>query len=94
MTIQRDYENPFHAAFPKESFGLSSVEGYVSARTMVETLKRVPAGRFSREALITAAESLGKLDLGGFEVRYGPNDSTGSTFVDVTIISKYQAFVN
>ena len=94
LAIQRDYENHFHAAFPKESFGFSSMEGYVSARMMVETLKRVPAGRFSREALVTAAESLGRLDLGGFEVRYGPNDRTGSTFVDVTIISKNQAFVN
>ena len=94
LAIQRDYENHFHAAFPKESFGFSSMEGYVSARMMVETLRRVPAGRFSREALVTAAESLGKLDLGGYEVRYGRNDRTGSTFVDVTIISKNRAFIN
>ena len=94
LAILRDYQTHFRAAFPKESFGFSSMEGYLSARMMVETLKRVPAGRFSREALVTAAESLGRLDLGGFEVRYGPNDRTGSTFVDVTIISKNQAFVN
>ena len=70
------------------------MEGYVSARVMVEALRRVPPGRFSREALVTASESLGKLNLGGYEVRYGPNDRTGSTFVEVTIISKNQAFVN
>lgn len=93
LAIQRDYSNHFRAAFPKESFGFSSMEGYVSARVMVEMLRRVPASRLSRDALVAAAEKLGRLDLGGYEVRYGSNDRTGSAYVDITIISKNQTFI-
>ncbi|MGL4232792.1 MAG: ABC transporter substrate-binding protein, partial [Casimicrobium sp.] len=90
--IQRSYEDDLRRAYPNEPFGWSSLEGYVSAVVLVNGLKR--AGRsITRESLVTGMEKIGKLDLGGYEVRYGPNNRSGSLFVDVTIIKADGTFV-
>ena len=63
--------------------GYSSFEGYVNARILIEALRR--AGRnATREKLAEAMHSMRPYDLGGFEVRYGPNDHSGTDFVELT----------
>ncbi|WP_124383826.1 ABC transporter substrate-binding protein [Ralstonia sp. SET104] len=67
-------------------FDYGSIEGYIAARVFVEGLKR--AGRdLTREKLITALESIGNYDLGGFNVNFSPSNHVGSKFVEMTIIS-------
>ncbi len=44
-------------------------------------------------ALVAALEGLGEVDLGGFRVRYGPGQRSGSTFVDSTIITAQGRFM-
>lgn len=67
-------------------FDYGSMEGYVAARVFVEGLKR--AGRdLTREKLITALESMGNYDLGGFNVNFSPSNHVGSKFVEMTIIN-------
>ncbi|KHK50764.1 ABC transporter permease [Ralstonia sp. A12] len=67
-------------------FDYGSMEGYVAARAFVEGLKR--AGRdLTREKLITALESMGNYDLGGFNVNFSPSSHVGSKFVEMTIIN-------
>ena len=68
------------------------MEGYLSAVVLIEGLKR--AGRHpTHEVLVTAFEKMGRVDLGGYEVKYGPNDRTGSTFVDITFIKADGKFI-
>ncbi|CAN7253979.1 ABC transporter substrate-binding protein [Acidovorax sp. LjRoot117] len=63
--------------------GYSSLEGYVSGRLMIEALRR--AGRAaSREKLMEALHSMRPYDMGGFELRYGPQDHNGTDFVELT----------
>ncbi|KQO19103.1 hypothetical protein ASF16_10860 [Acidovorax sp. Leaf78] len=63
--------------------GYSSLEGYVSGRLMIEALRR--AGRTaSREKLMEALHSMRPYDMGGFELRYGPQDHNGTDFVELT----------
>ena len=63
--------------------GYSSFEGYVNARILLEALRRT--GRTgSREKLVEAMHSMRPYDMGGFEVRYGPNDHSGTDFVELT----------
>ncbi|MBH1979243.1 MAG: ABC transporter substrate-binding protein [Giesbergeria sp.] len=63
--------------------GYSSLEGYVNARILLEALRR--AGRNgTREKLVEAMHSMRPYDMGGFEVRYGPNDHSGTDFVELT----------
>ena len=63
--------------------GYSSLEGYVNARILIEALRR--SGRnATRDKLTEAMHSMRPYDLGGFEVRYGPNDHSGTDFVELT----------
>ena len=69
-------------------FDYGSMEGYIAARVFVEGLKR--AGRdLTREKLITALESMGNYDLGGFNVNFSPTNHVGSKFVEMTIINSH-----
>ncbi|WP_158290117.1 ABC transporter substrate-binding protein [Ramlibacter sp. WS9] len=62
------------------------LEGYLEALVMVEGLRR--AGRnLSRERLVSALESMTGHDFGGVLVKYGPNDRTGSAFVDIVMLN-------
>lgn len=63
--------------------GYSSLEGYISARLLAEALRR--CGRApGRERLVAAFESMQPHDLGGYEVRYGPQDHDGARYVELT----------
>lgn len=61
-------------------FDSISLEGYIAARVMVEGLRRSKAP-LTRETVEAGLASLGKLDLGGFALEYGPNSRGGSNFV-------------
>jgi ABC-type branched-subunit amino acid transport system substrate-binding protein len=70
----------------------SSMEGFIAAKVLVEGLRR--AGKQpTREKLIAGLESLKQFDLGGLDVTYGPDLRIGTTYIDITIISKTGKFV-
>jgi ABC-type branched-subunit amino acid transport system substrate-binding protein len=69
----------------------ATMEGYVSARIMVEALKR--AGKTpTREGVVNAFESM-QLNFGGYQVGYSPTTRTGSEFGDLTMISRDGKFI-
>jgi branched-chain amino acid transport system substrate-binding protein len=75
----------------EDKYSFTSLEGYIAAKLLVDGLKR--AGKTpTRESLISAIESLGTYDMGGFTVTFGPQEHNGSAFVDLTIISKNGTF--
>lgn len=61
------------------------LEGYVSAKVVVEGLRRAGPGP-SREKLRRALETLNRYDLGGLEVSYSPSDHSGLDYADLSII--------
>ncbi len=63
------------------------LEGYVEAKILVEGLRRAGVV-LTRDALVTALESLGSYDVGGMVVTYGPGKREGSRFVDLTMVSR------
>jgi len=74
----------------KESTGVkpnySGMEGYVAARVFTEALRR--AGRsLSREGFINAIQGMQNVNLGGFQVDFGPSKHTGSKFVELTLLT-------
>jgi ABC-type branched-subunit amino acid transport system substrate-binding protein len=81
----------YHAALvqcgAEPAHTVSGLEGYISARVLVEGLRR-SGGSNSREALIASLETMGKLDLGGIEVAFSPNNREGTTFVELLIIAR------
>lgn len=70
----------------------AAMEGFVAAKVLVEGLRRTGKNP-TREDFVRALESMRKLDLGGLMVDYGPNDRTGSEFVELTMIGRDGRFV-
>lgn len=92
IPVVREYTRLLKASSPTSEPNFSSLEGFVSAKVMVEGLKR--AGRnLTRESLIRALETMEPYDVGGFKIVYTNQDHRGSRYVDLTIISKDQKFV-
>lgn len=65
----------------------TSLEGYVAAKVFTEALRR--GGDTSREALIKSLEAMRNVDLGGFNVSFGPDNHNASTFVEMTVLNKH-----
>ena len=63
------------------------MEAYLSAKVLLEGFRRAgPA--LTREGYVQALESLRRHDLGGLEVGYGPGRRTGSTYVELSILTE------
>ena len=90
------YERSLSVAMVKEAMDLAKakglegvspamLEGFAAAKVLVAGLQRAGANP-TRAKLRDALEGLSKLDIGGLEVGFGPNDHTGLEFVDLSII--------
>ena len=89
--IAREYQQHMTESGQKD-FDFSSMEGYLTARVFVEGLRR--AGKTpTREALISALESIKSLNLGGFTIGYSSQNHQGSSYTDLTIIGRDGKFV-
>jgi len=65
---------------------LAVTEGYIAARVLAEGLKR--AGPNPSSAKIKRAlESMRDLNLGGFTVNFSPKNHSGSSYVDIIVLS-------
>ena len=80
-----EYQKALKAAGIND-FSYTSLEGYIAAKVLVEALRR--GGDASREALVKALESLRNVDVGGFNVSFGPDNHNASTFVELTVLNK------
>ncbi|RKT59472.1 amino acid/amide ABC transporter substrate-binding protein (HAAT family) [Azonexus fungiphilus] len=82
VPVVRDYQK---LAAKAGSYSYYGLEAYLTARTMVEGLRR--AGRdLSRDKLISSLESISNVDFGGYRVNYSPTARHGSRFVELTVI--------
>lgn len=104
VIVVQAFPSPFSAALPlarelqqlaaEARFPVSytTMEGLIAAKLLVEGLKRAGSAP-TRESLTNALESLRSFDMGGFELGFGPNDRTGSRYVDLTLIRADGRFV-
>ncbi len=90
IPVVKEYRKAAEGAKMEPGFG--TLEGYLAAKVTAEALRRAGRG-LSRDGFIKALESMGEYDAGGFKVSYSPDNHNGSTFVDLTIISRDQKFV-
>lgn len=89
--VVREYQQHMTAGGDKD-FDFTSLEGYLTARVLVEGLRR--SGKaLTREGLVTALESLREHDFGGFTVSYSSTRHQGSKLTDLTIIAGPGRFV-
>lgn len=79
----------FHAAMaahaPQARLSYISLEGFVTAKVLVEALQR--SGRqLTREKFVAALESFRNVDLGGVFLSYTPTDHSGLKRVEITVV--------
>jgi hypothetical protein len=82
-TLTRDYAAVMERAKLPADF--DHFFGYLNLRMLLELLKRAGNGVTS-QSLVTANEALGKVDLGGYTVSFGPQNHHGSSDVDLLIV--------
>ena len=86
--VVRDYQKRIGG---EANYSFTSLEGFIAAKVLVEGLKK--AGKnLTRESLVDAMARMGTVDVGGFKVTYSPENHNGSSFVDLTIISRNGVF--
>ncbi len=91
IPVVKEYQSAMQAIGKKE-FDYVSFQGFLSAKLMVEAI-RATGKTVTRERLIEALEQFRKKDLGGFTVNFSPELHHGSTYVDITMISKNGRFI-
>ncbi len=62
------------------------LEAYIHAKLLVEALKRTP--RPDPTALVASLQAMEKVDLGGFQVSFTGNRTSGSSWVDIGVRSR------
>ena len=70
----------------------TSLESCIAAKALVEALKKA-GPKPTRESVLHAMGSLGRLDLKGYTLTFGPNQRHGSSWVELTILSRGNRFV-
>ncbi len=89
--VSRLYVETLKKYAPNEVPSYFGLEGFIEAKVLNEGIKRAGAamtGINGRLALKTSLEQLGSVDLGGFMSEYSPIEHKGSTYVDLTILSR------
>ena len=79
--------SPLLAGKADAELSYAAMEAYVSAKVLVEGLRRV-GPNLTREGFVQALESMRRVDLGGMEVDYAPNKHSGSSFVELSILTE------
>lgn len=78
------FHKALKAAQPDAQPGFVSLEGYMVGRTVIGALQKVN-GDPTRAALMEQLTN-GNYDLGGFSLKFGPNNNQGSNAVYLTVI--------
>jgi branched-chain amino acid transport system substrate-binding protein len=92
LSTQLGQEFAVAAKATNATVSYAAMEGFVAAKVLVEGLRR--AGRnLTREGFIRGLESMQRVDFGGFLITYGPDDHTGSEFVELTMIGRDGRFI-
>ncbi len=90
VPLVKDYQLALKAAFPNESFGYVSLEGYTTAKLLALGLEKVGTNP-TREGLIDAFEAMTAVDMGGLTLNFSKTSHQGSNKVFLTEVNAGQA---
>ena len=84
--LARAYQDDMARAFPGREFSYGSLEGYVTARALVQALDR--AGPGPTRASFLAGLQNASFDIEGLPVRYTPQEHAGLSLVDLSVVDR------
>lgn len=85
--VASEYQKLLSRKVPKVAPDYIALEGFISAKTMVEGLRRA-GDKPTREKFIAALETMRNYDAGGYFIKFDPKNHHGSHYVDFTLISR------
>lgn len=88
--VTRAYQDAFTKAYPGQAFSYGSLEGYVTARALVEALKL--AGANPTRASFVAGLRNASLNIDGLRANYGEQEHAGLSLVDLAIVTREGGF--
>lgn len=80
------------AAHSGAKLNYTTLESCIAAKALVEALKKA-GPKVTRESLLQAMGSLGRIDLGGVGLNFTPKQRQGSQWVELTILARGNRFV-
>lgn len=86
VAVSREFQ-ALAAAEGLGEYTFSQMEGFLSAKFLVEAVKRA-GSKPTRESLIQALESMSKMDLGGYPVDLSPAQHSSGRYVDLVIVGR------
>lgn len=90
--LTRAYQDAFKAHKPGQDFSYGSLEGYMTARALVEALQRAGPNP-TRESFLAGLRNA-ELQIEGVKVIYQEGAHTGMTLVDLAIFSRQNKFLH
>ena len=91
MAIAREYQEAARKADPNAVFSYGALEGYMTAKAMVMSLRATGRDLSRDKWLRTMSDA--RFDLGGVIARYKDGDHEGLRFVDLSIVGSEGRFV-
>ena len=70
----------------------TSLESCIAAKVLVTAIRKA-GPKPTRESVLAAMGTLGRVDLGGFSINYPPGNHNGGSWVDLTMLSRGNRFV-
>lgn len=87
LPLQRDFQAAMKAAHPDlKSYTPFHLEGYLSARTVAEAIKRSKDREINAATLEKALHAAGEMDFGGYRVDFSKGQ-VGSSWVDIGVVT-------
>lgn len=88
LPVQRDFQAAMKAAFPQVTTYTSfHLEGYLSARTVGEAIKRSKDATITPASIEKALRTAGEIDFGGYRVDFSKGN-VGSKWVDIAVVGQ------
>jgi branched-chain amino acid transport system substrate-binding protein len=86
LPLHREFQSAMKAEFPQlQEYSPFHLEGYLSARTVAEALRRSKDKELNAVTLAKALPAMGEVDFGGFRIDFSKGN-VGSRFVDIGVI--------
>ena len=85
LPLVREFQDLMRKYSPGEPLTSFSLEGFVTAKVIVEGLRR-SGPNLTRTRFIDAMESLRDVDLGALQLSYSPTNHSGLKFVAITVV--------
>ncbi len=87
IPVVASYQQALAAIAPDSEPGFVSLEGYLAGRLVAEGL-RLAGPQTTASSFVQTLRSTPTIELGGFELGYGPQDNQGSDRVYLTVIDR------